>query len=134
MTKKKILDILDKIEVAVASLVLLVLICVTFFGVLMRYIFNNPFTWEEELQYFLHCHSSPSFDHPAKHSSRISCKRNLMEDRYRHEIPFHSYLQFTGLQPLRYHRGHRSSQSLHLSHRRKGLLPSTVLSLCLSAL
>lgn len=27
---KKILDILDKIEVAVASLVLLVLICVTF--------------------------------------------------------------------------------------------------------
>ena len=47
---KKILDILDKIEVAVASLVLLVLICVTFFGVLMRYIFNNPFTWEEELQ------------------------------------------------------------------------------------
>ena len=50
MTMKKILDILDKIEVAVASLVLLVLICVTFFGVLMRYIFNNPFTWEEELQ------------------------------------------------------------------------------------
>ena len=49
MTMKKILDILDKIEVAVASLVLLVLICVTFFGVLMRYIFNNPFTWEEEL-------------------------------------------------------------------------------------
>ena len=47
---KKILDILDKIEVAVASLVLLVLICVTFFGVLMRYIFNNPCTWEEELQ------------------------------------------------------------------------------------
>ena len=47
---KKILDILDKIEVAVASLVLLVLICVTFFGVLMRYIFNNPFTWEEELR------------------------------------------------------------------------------------
>ena len=50
MTMKKILDILDKIEVAVASLVLLVLICVTFFGVPMRYIFNNPFTWEEELQ------------------------------------------------------------------------------------
>ena len=47
---KKILDILDKIEVAVASLVLLVLICVTFFGVLMRFSFNIPFTWEEELQ------------------------------------------------------------------------------------
>ena len=55
---KKILDILDKIEVAVASLVLLVLICVTFFGVLMRYIFNNPFTWEEELQ--LACHGMES--------------------------------------------------------------------------
>ena len=47
---KKILDILDKIEVAVASLVLLVLIGVTFFGELMRYIFNNPYTLEEELQ------------------------------------------------------------------------------------
>ena len=52
---KKILDILDKIEVAVASLVLLVLICVTFFGVLMRYIFNNPFTWEDRppVSYYL---------------------------------------------------------------------------------
>lgn len=45
---KKILDILDRIEVAVASLVLAVLIGVTFVGVPMRYIFSQPFTWEEE--------------------------------------------------------------------------------------
>lgn len=37
---KKILDILDRIEVAVASLVLAVLIGVTFVGVPMRYIFS----------------------------------------------------------------------------------------------
>ena len=47
---KKILDILDRIEVAVASLVLAVLIGVTFVGVPMRYIFSQPFTWEEELE------------------------------------------------------------------------------------
>ena len=62
---KKILDILDKIEVAVASLVLLVLICVTFFGVLMRYIFNNPFTWEEssrvQCAYFVLPPENPRF-------------------------------------------------------------------------
>lgn len=48
MTMKKILDILDKIEVAVASLVLLVLICVTFFGVLMRYI-SDPYIYPDLL-------------------------------------------------------------------------------------
>ena len=47
---KKFLDILDRIEVAVASLVLAVLIGVTFVGVPMRYIFSQPFTWEEEFQ------------------------------------------------------------------------------------
>lgn len=47
---KKFLDILDRIEVAVASLVLAVLIGVTFVGVPMRYIFSRPFTWEEEFQ------------------------------------------------------------------------------------
>ena len=47
---KKLLDILDRVEVALASLVLLVLILMTAAGVVMRYVFNNPFTWEEELQ------------------------------------------------------------------------------------
>ena len=47
---KKFLYILDRIEVAVASLVLAVLIGVTFVGVPMRYIFSQPFTWEEEFQ------------------------------------------------------------------------------------
>lgn len=47
---KKLLDILDRVEVALASIVLLVLILMTAAGVVMRYVFNNPFTWEEELQ------------------------------------------------------------------------------------
>ena len=47
---KKILDILNKIEVAGASLVLAALIAFTFVGVPMRYLMSHPFTWEEELQ------------------------------------------------------------------------------------
>ncbi|MCI8743878.1 MAG: TRAP transporter small permease, partial [Lachnospiraceae bacterium] len=45
---KKILDILNKIEVAGASLVLAALIAFTFVGVPMRYLMSHPFTWEEE--------------------------------------------------------------------------------------
>lgn len=47
---KKFLDVLDRIEVAAASAVLAILILVTFIGVPMRYLFNHPFTWEEEVQ------------------------------------------------------------------------------------
>ncbi len=47
---KKILDILDKIEVGLASVVLFALIIVTALGVVMRYALNSPFTWEEEFQ------------------------------------------------------------------------------------
>ena len=47
---EKILDILDRMEVAVASLVQAVLVGVRGVGVPMRYIFSQPFTWEEEFQ------------------------------------------------------------------------------------
>ncbi|SCI09830.1 Neu5Ac permease [uncultured Clostridium sp.] len=47
---KKFMDILNKVEVAGASLVLAGLIAFTFVGVPMRYLMSHPFTWEEELQ------------------------------------------------------------------------------------
>ena len=47
---KKLLDALVKVEVAVASLILASLIICTFLGVIMRYFFSAPFTWEEEFQ------------------------------------------------------------------------------------
>ena len=47
---KKLLDVLNKIEVVGASIVLAGLIAFTFVGVPMRYLMSHPFTWEEELQ------------------------------------------------------------------------------------
>ena len=47
---KKALDTLVKVETALASVILVLLIACTFFGVIMRYIFSKPFTWEEEFQ------------------------------------------------------------------------------------
>lgn len=47
---KKILDALVKVEVVLASLILVALIGCTFFGVIGRYCFSHPFTWEEEFQ------------------------------------------------------------------------------------
>ncbi len=47
---KKILDRLVKVEVFSASLILAALILCTFLGVIARYVFSRPFTWEEEFQ------------------------------------------------------------------------------------
>ena len=47
---KKILDGLVKVEIVVASIILASLILCTFCGVIMRYWFSSPFTWEEEFQ------------------------------------------------------------------------------------
>lgn len=38
------------LDLLIASVSLITLIVITFFGVLMRYIFNNPFVWQEEVQ------------------------------------------------------------------------------------
>lgn len=50
----KVKDILVKVignvEVALASFMLVMLVVLTFVGVIMRYCFGNPFTWLEEIQ------------------------------------------------------------------------------------
>ena len=38
------------LDIVVASVILAILIVLTFFGVIWRYIFNAPFTWLEEVQ------------------------------------------------------------------------------------
>ena len=40
--------ILMNIDIVVASIILAILIVLTFLGVVWRYIFNAPFTWLEE--------------------------------------------------------------------------------------
>ena len=52
MDKKenKVLSILANLDIAVAAVILAVLIVLTFAGVILRYIFNAPFTWLEEVQ------------------------------------------------------------------------------------
>lgn len=52
MEKKKrtILTILGNLDIIVAATVLIALILVTFSGVVMRRVFNNPYTWLEEVQ------------------------------------------------------------------------------------
>lgn len=47
---KKLLDLLVKVETILASAILAALILCTFSGVLARYCFSAPFTWEEEFQ------------------------------------------------------------------------------------
>ena len=42
--------ILMNIDIVVASIILAILIVLTFLGVVWRYIFNAPFTWLEEVQ------------------------------------------------------------------------------------
>ena len=47
---KKAMSVLVSAETALATVVLIILIVLTFFGVIARYIFGSPFTWEEEAQ------------------------------------------------------------------------------------
>ena len=42
--------VLMNIDIVVASIILAILIVLTFLGVVWRYIFNAPFTWLEEVQ------------------------------------------------------------------------------------
>lgn len=52
MQKKenKAASILMNLDIVVASVILAILIILTFLGVIWRYIFNAPFTWLEEVQ------------------------------------------------------------------------------------
>ena len=45
-------QILMNLDIIVASVTLIVLIVLTFLGVIMRYIVGQPFTWMEEVQLF----------------------------------------------------------------------------------
>lgn len=47
------LTVLKNLDLVVASLALVGLIALTFVGVIMRYIFNAPFAWQEEVQLML---------------------------------------------------------------------------------
>ena len=48
--KKVICNILKNFDCYVASLVLVVLVILTFFGAIWRYLLHSPFTWLEEVQ------------------------------------------------------------------------------------
>ena len=49
-TQNKALRYLSSLDIVVASVSLIVLVTITFFGVIMRYFFNNPFVWLEEVR------------------------------------------------------------------------------------
>ncbi|PHV70080.1 C4-dicarboxylate ABC transporter permease [Sporanaerobium hydrogeniformans] len=48
--KRLICNIISNIEIAISSFMLILLVSLTFIGVVMRYVFGNPFTWLEEIQ------------------------------------------------------------------------------------
>lgn len=50
MKRNKVLQITCNIDVILACVALVALISITFFGVIMRYCFGNPFVWQEEVQ------------------------------------------------------------------------------------
>lgn len=52
MKKNPIKTIIGNLDIAVASIALIVLIVLTFTGVIMRYVVGKPFTWMEEVQLF----------------------------------------------------------------------------------
>lgn len=48
--KSPVLRVLSNLDIAVAALTLLVLIVLTLYGVVMRYVVGHPLTWLEEVQ------------------------------------------------------------------------------------
>ncbi|MDO4605469.1 MAG: TRAP transporter small permease [Helcococcus sp.] len=48
--KIKIKKVLSNLDIIIASFMLVILIFLTFLGVLSRRVFNSPFTWLEEIQ------------------------------------------------------------------------------------
>lgn len=53
MSQKKWLRLFLNVDVLLAGICLIILVIITFFGVIMRYFFNNPFVWQEEIQLWL---------------------------------------------------------------------------------
>lgn len=48
--KNKWLQVLLNLDLIIAGVTICFLIVITFLGVFFRYVMNNPFTWQEELQ------------------------------------------------------------------------------------
>ncbi len=53
MSKKKWVNAVLNVDVLLAGICLIILVAITFLGVIMRYFFNNPFVWQEEIQLWL---------------------------------------------------------------------------------
>ena len=53
MKDNKTLKILGNLDVGVSCVMMVVLVALTFVGVLMRYIMRSPITWQEEVQMLL---------------------------------------------------------------------------------
>lgn len=53
MSGKKLLQRLLNVDVLLAGICLIILVSITFMGVIMRYFFSNPFVWQEEIQLWL---------------------------------------------------------------------------------
>ncbi|MCI6152239.1 TRAP transporter small permease [Fusobacterium perfoetens] len=47
---KKIISNILNLDLVIAGIALIILIIITFFGSIMRYFFNNPIIWQEEVQ------------------------------------------------------------------------------------
>lgn len=50
--KSNLLNCILNVDYLIAGVAFIVLVSVTFVGVIMRYVFGSPFTWLEELQLF----------------------------------------------------------------------------------
>jgi TRAP-type C4-dicarboxylate transport system permease small subunit len=50
MKKHSIKSILKNLDLIIAGIAFVIIVIVTFGGVVMRYVFNNPIIWQEEIQ------------------------------------------------------------------------------------
>lgn len=50
--RSKFMTILCNLDIIISSLALIVLVAITFLGVIARRVFNSPFAWQEEMQVF----------------------------------------------------------------------------------
>lgn len=48
--KRKLWKLMKNLDVILAGIILGILVLVTFLGVIMRYVFNAPFIWQQEVQ------------------------------------------------------------------------------------
>ena len=105
------------IDIVVASIILAILIVLTFLGVVWRYIFNAPFTWLEEVQTscmvwivfagagaeeYAEDHGNPDF-HRSCSCNRISVHaEHRFHPGVRKERTFHKYVKNSVFLGIRY--------------------------------